>query len=54
MARAKNAEPTEVAEPKHPLSPSFGLSEGTRREIEENGEATDPFTGRRLTKNDLK
>lgn len=34
-------------------APSFGMSEGTRDELERNGFATCPFTGRKLTKEDL-
>lgn len=33
-----------------PEEPSFGLSEGTRVELEQNGTATSPFTGRTLGK----
>lgn len=29
--------------------PSFGMSEGTREELERTGTATDPFTGEKLT-----
>lgn len=32
---------------------SFGLCEGTREELERTGKATDPFTGRALTRDDL-
>lgn len=33
--------------------PSFGISEGTRAELERDGHAVCPFTGRSLTKEDL-
>jgi hypothetical protein len=33
--------------------PSFGLSEGTRADLEQYGEARDPFTGEELTEADL-
>jgi len=33
--------------------PSFGMSEGTREELERTGHAVDPFTGRALTRDDL-
>lgn len=36
-----------------PHQVSFGISEGTRQELEDRGEATDPFTGRKLTREDL-
>ncbi|MGW3619482.1 hypothetical protein [Micromonospora arida] len=32
-----------------PHVPSFGMSEGTREELERTGKAVDPFTGRLLT-----
>jgi hypothetical protein len=32
---------------------SFGLSEGTREELERTGHAVDPFTGKTLTRDDL-
>ena len=35
-----------------PLEPSFGMSEGTRNDLEVSGVATDPFTGRRVTAED--
>jgi hypothetical protein len=41
-------------EPEQPRKPSFGMSEGTREELERTGKATDPFTGEKLTKDDLK
>jgi hypothetical protein len=34
-------------------APSFGISEGTRDELEREGKAVCPFTGRLLTKEDL-
>jgi len=37
-----------------PVKPSFRMSEGTRNELEETGQATDPFTGDKLTRDDLK
>lgn len=37
-----------------PPSPRFGMSEGTRDELERTGKATDPFTGAKLTRDDLK
>lgn len=39
--------------PRKPHEPSFGISEGTREELERTGKATSPFTGRKLTKADL-
>lgn len=45
------AEP--VSEPVKPKGPSFGISEGTREELERLGVAVDPFTGRTLTRDDL-
>lgn len=33
--------------------PSFGISEGTRADLEQYGETTDPFTGKLLTQKDL-
>ena len=43
----------EPAEPAKPQGPSFGMSEGTREELERTGHAVDPFTGRKLTRADL-
>lgn len=42
----------EARRPK-PEAPSFGISEGTRQEIEMHGKAVDPFTGKILTRDDL-
>lgn len=44
---------TEVvqADDKAPKQPSFGISEGTRNDLELYGKATDPFTGKLLTGN---
>lgn len=36
----------------HPPAPGF-MAEGTRQEIELYGEARDPYTGKRLTRDDL-
>lgn len=33
--------------------PKFGMSEGVRQEIELTGQATDPYTGKKLTREDL-
>ena len=33
--------------------PSFGISEGTRADLEQYGEVRDPFTGEQLTESDL-
>lgn len=33
---------------RHPQQPSFGLSEGERQELEQNGSTTSPWTGRRI------
>ncbi|MBQ1039293.1 hypothetical protein [Micromonospora sp. C81] len=38
--------------PAKPHVPSF-LPEGTREELERNGEAVNPFTGKKLTRADL-
>lgn len=35
-------------EPRAPRAPSFGMSEGTRDELEREGRAVDPFTGEKL------
>lgn len=40
-------------DPPAPVAPSFGMSEGTREELARTGKATDPFTGEKLTKEDL-
>jgi hypothetical protein len=37
-----------------PTQPSFGISEGIRDQLEREGKAVDPFTGKTLTKDDLK
>jgi hypothetical protein len=52
--RAKLAEAGVPADPEKPHRPSFGISEGTREELERTGKAVDPFTGEKLTKDDLK
>lgn len=36
-----------------PRPPSFGISEGVRLDVEQNGKATDPSTGRVVTRADL-
>jgi hypothetical protein len=36
-----------------PQQPSFGISEGTRNDLEMHGKTTDPFTGKQLTQEDL-
>jgi hypothetical protein len=41
------------AEAPAPTGPSFGMSEGTREELERTGHAVDPFTGKALTSEDL-
>jgi hypothetical protein len=43
-----------VVVPNVPQPPSFGMSEGTREELERIGKAVDPFTGAKLTRDDLK
>lgn len=43
----------DVDKPKQPRAPSFGISEGTRDQLEREGKAVDPFTGRSLTREDL-
>jgi hypothetical protein len=48
----EDAAPGHTRRPR-PAAPSFGMAEGTREELERTGEATDPFTGRRLTRDDL-
>ena len=50
---SNDAKPAVKAEPAKPQGPSFGMSEGTREELERTGQATDPFTGRKLTRADL-
>lgn len=37
-----------------PTAPSFGISEGTRADLEQDGKATDPFTGKVLTRDDVR
>jgi hypothetical protein len=37
-----------------PAGPKFGMCEGTREELARNGTAIDPFTGDKLTRDDLK
>ena len=39
--------------PAAPAAPSFGMCEGTREELARLGVATDPFTGAKLTEDDL-
>jgi hypothetical protein len=51
--RDKLAEASVILAPK-PRKPSFGLSEGTREELARTGKATDPHTGEKLTRDDLK
>lgn len=51
--RAELAARSTTARPA-PVAPSFGMSEGTREELERTGKATDPFTGEALTRDDLK
>jgi hypothetical protein len=41
-------------EPQKPHAPSFGISEGIRDQLEREGKAVDPFTGKSLTRDDLK
>jgi hypothetical protein len=40
--------------PAVPSAPRFGVCEGTREEVERLGQAVDPFTGKTVTKADLK
>jgi hypothetical protein len=48
-------EPAATSEPEaKPAGPKFGMCEGTREELERTGSAVDPFTGRKLTRDDLK
>jgi len=42
-----------AVKPAAPQEPSFGISEGTRDELERDGHAVSPFTGNVLTKDDL-
>ena len=42
-----------AVKPATPQEPSFGISEGTRDELEREGHAVSPFTGNVLTKEDL-
>lgn len=44
--------PTPATTRRAPEPASFGLSEGTRQELKERGEATDPFSGERVTRAD--
>lgn len=37
-----------------PVAPSFGMSEGTRADLEQVEKTTDPFTGKTVTRDDLK
>lgn len=52
LADADNAG-NAAANPRKPEEPSFGISEGTRDELERTGKATSPFTGKPLTRDDL-
>jgi predicted deacetylase len=52
--REQLAEAGFMSGPKAPQAPSFGMSEGTREELERLGKAVDPFTGKALTREDLK
>jgi hypothetical protein len=47
------AEASAAARRRAPEPASFGLSEGTRLELQERGETTDPFTGKRVTRDDF-
>lgn len=51
LAKAKG---TGVDAPEAGKPASFGMSEGTRVDLEVNGKTTDPFTGEELTRDDLK
>lgn len=42
-----------VDDPRKPEEPSYGISEGTRDELERHGKATSPFTGKPLSRDDL-
>jgi len=44
----------EAAPETAPAGPKFGMCEGTREELERTGKAVDPFTGKALTRDDLK
>lgn len=37
-----------------PKAPSFGMCEGVRADLEQHGKATDPFTGKVVTRDDVK
>lgn len=50
LADARAGKPT--ARPA-PVAPSFGMSEGTRADLELVEKTTDPFTGRTVTRADL-
>lgn len=53
LAKSKG-EDDRARSPRPGEAPSFGMSEGTRVDLEEHGKTTDPFTGEQLTKDDLK
>jgi hypothetical protein len=36
-----------------PTAPSFGMSEGTRADLEQVEETTDPFTGKKVTRDEV-
>jgi hypothetical protein len=44
----------DIEKPRAPRQPSFGISEGIRDQLEREGKAVDPFTGKTLTRDDLK
>lgn len=49
LADAQAGKPTRPV----PTAPSFGMSEGTRAELELVEKTTDPFTGKTVTRADL-
>lgn len=52
-ARVAELESGQGKRPTVPLTPSFGVSEGERDEIERMGSAVSPFDGERKTAEDL-
>jgi hypothetical protein len=52
-ARVAELESAQGARPTVPLTPSFGVSEGEREEIERTGKAVSPFDGKVNTEADL-
>lgn len=48
----KPEEHTKIVQAEEYEQPSFGISEGTRNDLEQYGKTTDPFTGKLLTSTD--